>query len=86
MKASRSTISFCMTVVVAAILCDAVILYLFTRLKRWHVQVEILQADKQVYVACIDDKLLMKIGIGTYQAESNWREEDSGKRWKIWLK
>ena len=50
------------------------------------VQVEILQADKQVYVACIDDKLLMKIGIGTYQAESNWREEDSGKRWKVWLK
>lgn len=50
-------------------------------------QVAILEAEKDVYAAEIDDKLLLKIGPGSFDIdEDDWEEVGSGKRWRIWAK
>ena len=50
-------------------------------------QVDILKADEEMYAARIDDRLLMKIGGGSYKPEdASWKDAASGKRWQVWLK
>lgn len=47
---------------------------------------KILKAENELYAASIDDKLLMKIGAGGFEApDETWHKEDSGKRWQVWL-
>lgn len=50
-------------------------------------QVTILKAERSVYAAAIDDVLLMTIGAGSFSPpDGSWKEEASGKRWRIWRK
>ena len=48
-------------------------------------QVYIMHAQKFLYVAEIDKKLLMKIGKAKYEPDANtWKPLQSGKNWGIW--
>ena len=50
-----------------------------------HLQVKILRADSQVYVAETDKRILMKMGPGKYAPPSaEWSMAAQGKRWAIW--
>ena len=49
-------------------------------------QVYIKHAQKFLYVAEIDGKVLMKIGKAKYEPDSStWKPLKSGKNWAIWM-
>ena len=50
-------------------------------------QVYIKHAQKFLYVAEIDETLLLKIGKAKYEPNSSeWKLQESGKNWGIWQK
>ena len=45
------------------------------------------RAAKELYVAEIDGKVLVKIGAKSYEPEdAAWRPADKGKAWALWLR
>ncbi len=49
-------------------------------------QVKILRAESDMYLATVDDSLLMKIGPKSHQPDASWTLAESGRSWGIWLK
>jgi hypothetical protein len=48
--------------------------------------IETKNGNSGYYIAEIDEKLIIKIGDGPYQANSNWRMVKSGEGFIIWEK
>ena len=44
------------------------------------------RAEADVYVAQIDDSLLMKIGGGRFQPPAGWSKVDSGDAWAVYTR
>ncbi len=49
-------------------------------------QVNILRAESDIYLATVDDSLLMKIGPRSHQPDASWTPAESGRAWAVWLK
>ncbi len=49
-------------------------------------QVTILRAEADMYLATVDDSLLMKIGPKSHQPDASWTPAESGRSWGTWLK
>jgi len=49
-------------------------------------QVKILKAESDMYLAIVDDSLLMKIGPMSHQPDASWTLAESGRSWGIWFK
>ena len=49
-------------------------------------QVKILRAESDMYLATVDDSLLMKLGPKSHQPDASWTLAESGRSWGIWLK
>lgn len=52
-----------------------------------NIQIKILKAERDVYAAIIDEKLIMKIGPGHYEPSSgpqNWSVAVEGRDYKVW--
>ena len=50
------------------------------------VQVKILRAESDIYLAEVDESLLMKIGPKSYEPDASWTPAESGHSWGIWLR
>lgn len=50
-------------------------------------QVVIVRAESDVYVAEIDDSVVMKIGAGSYAPDdSKWAQAEAGHCWTVWYR
>jgi hypothetical protein len=50
------------------------------------VQVKILRAESDIYLAEVDDSLLMKIGPKSHAPDASWTPAESGRSWEVWLR
>ncbi|CAL5229985.1 g13418 [Coccomyxa viridis] len=49
-------------------------------------KVTILRAEADIYLATVDDSLLMKIGPRSHQPDASWTPAESGQSWGTWLR